>query len=127
MKQLHIISTISVLGALIIGSTTGLGEGYPMILSEAPLHSIIRAVLLVALMTIVVVQRPRTITLRAFCALMASLVLGYALSEASLSQLGIIDAAAYFLCTTILLIEALEPTSEARRPQRVALHRTVQQ
>lgn len=113
MKRLHLIAIIILLASAMVAALSGTMHGYDFIMSDAMTHNILRATLLVALVAILFTKRPRSIVMRSFCAMTAAVVLGVSLSQAADSQLGIIDTATYFLCSFVLLIEALEP--EQRR------------
>lgn len=109
MKRIHILTTISVLIALVAASMLGVVGRYGFIMSDSMAHNILRVLLVVSLGLVLVIRRPRSVALRTFCMIVAAGVCVYSFQNMAAGQLGVLDAIAYLLGSYTLMIEALEP------------------
>ncbi len=108
MKRPHITTRLALLSCLIVLSLLGFADGYEFILSDGMTHNILRGVLVVSMIIMFVNRRFQMSAARTVSLVIASVVLLFAFMQASEGRLGMIDAAAYFLSSLVLLTEASE-------------------
>lgn len=109
MKKTLTVGTILVLVSMILGTLFSAQTGFNLIMSDAPVHGVARAVLVVALLAILLTARPRHQHVRVALGVVAAGVAGFALSQTAKYSLMLMDSLMYMLAATIMMIEAIEP------------------
>lgn len=109
-KSLTILTLILLLGVL-IASLSQFTELVSSLVSGNPVDNAMRALLSVALVTLLYVERPRSLPVRGLMVAIASMTLLYALTRASDMVLGGVDCVLYGLAVTLIMIEAVEASS----------------
>lgn len=115
MNRLHMLTgTVAILVGMIAISTLH-GTGFDLIMSDAPIHNILRSIIIVSLVTLALTTRPRPRTMRIALGAVASLIIIVALTQTFDYSLQLLDGLVYVASATTLMQEALE-TEPATEP-----------
>lgn len=91
-----------------IGVTMVNNTGLELLMSNAPMHNIIRSVIIVGLLILGMTTRPRARALRFALGVIASVITGIALTQTFNYSLQIMDALIYLASATVFMNEAIE-------------------
>ena len=88
----------------LLGGTTGLD----LIVSQEPVHNVVRVVLIIALLVLAFTVRPRSRVLRYGLGAVSAVITVFSLGQMITYSLPLMDALTYLIASTVLMIEALE-------------------
>lgn len=106
-KSLVLTGTIALLVFMIVLTTTQ-NTVFEPIMSNLPLHNVIRSVIVVCLLALAVTTQPRPRALRAALGIIAVIITVIALTQTINYALQILDALVYIASATVFMNEALE-------------------
>lgn len=116
-KSIISITAITLLAAMIILSVLG-GGGLDIIMSTAPLHNALRALLIGGLLVLVLTVRPRPKIVRAGLGLTALTTIVLTVSQTMAYSLQLLDILMYTAVAIVLMVEAVEDDVVVEAPKR---------
>lgn len=123
-KSLVFIGTIALLVAM-IGMTTVGNTGLDLIMSTAPLHNLLRSVIIVSLLVLGATARPRPHWLRLGIGCVSIVIMVVALVQTFNYSLQILDALIYLASATVFMSESLESEPMTKHAPAVSKFGTV--
>lgn len=110
-KQLIVFGSIILTSALLVGGVTGSDTMLASFIGTNVLDTVLRAIILAGLITVLVTHPPRPYYLRLVLGALSSIVLIGAFAGMADFHIGILDAVLYLLVSNILAMEAIEDKS----------------
>ncbi|NCU37620.1 hypothetical protein EOL96_00960 [Candidatus Saccharibacteria bacterium] len=110
MKQILAIGTIAALFFMAIIGLAEINTGFHLFMNTTSELSVVRIMLGLILLAVLIVKRPRSRLARIVLAVIATIVIVYAILQSLSYSPALFDTVAFFLVGLLLFMESLEPS-----------------